>query len=291
MLEEVLIKELNDREILYVKNTGESIRGLADADLKKHGFNPVDSAEKAKAFLLKTEKSLTHEEMDRIYEIMTGNINFPLYRITTSDINGLMIKYERRNETEEEIILSRLIEDEYNEVVSVQTHGNVASVSTIYDDDFYPQVWDEFPPHEKYDPEKLVGKIFEIIDDEVLKQYRPMLNDGKSADVKLDEILDGIGTAFYMWRNVPKCKKYIPDALLRASMDENMLWTYDRSNEMKTIMLFVLGYVMKNREKVADYVEDKRKSLPDEDGKPLMGLYLGLIRHLGKKIFFKKIAD
>lgn len=161
MLEEVLVKTLNDNGILYVKNTGESIRALADADLKKHGFNPDSGPEKCANFSLETEESLTYEEMDRIHEIMTGNINFPLYRITSFDINGFMIKYERRTDIEE-IILCRLMEDGYKEIISVQTHGKFVDTSTKYDEEFNSQVWKEFTPHEQFDERKLVKRIFEL---------------------------------------------------------------------------------------------------------------------------------
>lgn len=157
-LESLITTALDKTNAIYVKRTREEIRKLADADLKKYRITTESTKDECMDVMIKHH--LTREGYDRMYEIMHKKTAIPLQRITSSPINDFIIEYELIEQNWEQVILRKLRNNEYVELISVQLMGKKVSVSV--DDRGERKIWDEFPPHTSYDARTLVKRIFEL---------------------------------------------------------------------------------------------------------------------------------
>ena len=130
--------------------------------------------------------------------------------------------------------------------------------------------------------------------DKILKNYRPLLDSGKHADVTVDEIIQDIGLVFYIRRTDPGERQYIFDYSLRKHLSEKTKWAYEHSKiELQPLLQELLQYAFEIGKEVEEFAAGRltREQIPLDDT-PHSDLIIGLLTLLSRDTYLgNRVVD
>jgi hypothetical protein len=104
-------------------------------------------------------------------------------------------------------------------------------------------------------------------EEEALRQYRPLLDSGKHADITVEDILESLDTAFHIAKSDPKDLLFTYEAIFREYMSDKLRAAYRKSRiELQVILPKLLKYAIELGPKIKEWAEGRqpRKTIPLE---------------------------
>ncbi|MBD3304125.1 hypothetical protein GF343_03195 [Candidatus Woesearchaeota archaeon] len=104
-------------------------------------------------------------------------------------------------------------------------------------------------------------------EEQALKQYRPLLNNGKHANITVDDIIESLDIAFHIAKSDPKDLMFTYESIFREHMSDKLKAAYLNSSiELKIILPKLLQYAIELGPEIKEWAEGRqpRESIPLE---------------------------